>query len=348
MLSKYNHKLLADFINKSLKEKKVVEKVAKDVVSSLIETSLRGVDSHGIRLLPHYLKAIDSGRINIDPNFIFNKTSEGTGKLDADHTFGHASGALAMNYALDMASENGISCVSVFNSTHFGAASYFSLIAARKNMVGISFTHADSLLLSHSSNRSFFGTNPICVTFPVMDEEPFCLDMATSLVSWNKILECRSSKKEIPKGWGVDKDGLDTTNPNEVRSLIPAGSYKGFGLSMVIEILCSFLGGMPYGHDITKMYSDPIDSKRNLAHFFMAIDISKFQPLDDFRLRMKNLMHLVRNEPRADYSTPVLCPGDPEKATFEERSKSGIPLDSETEKAFKKIANNLKFVLESI
>jgi len=325
----------------ALAKKNVAEDVIYHVSGSLIQSSLRGVDSHGIRLLPHYLKAIDSGRINPKPVYNFSKTSNSTGSLDADHTFGHAAGAEGMLKAVSLAEKNGIGAVAVSNSTHFGAAAYFSFLATKQNMIGISLTHADSLMQTYLGKQSFFGTNPICVAVPCRGEEPFCLDMATSLVSWNKIIQFKENGEAIPDGWGYNSNGIETNDPEKVVSLVPIGNYKGFGLSMFVDIFCSLLTGMPYGPDICRMYADPIEQKRMLGHFFIAIDVKSFQNIDLFKDRLKTMMDAVRNGPPMNSESKIMVPGDPEKKNYEIRIKKGIPLDRTTFEAFHRIADEL-------
>jgi len=333
--------VLRKFVKNALEGKDVRTDVAEHVTESLVQTSLRGVDSHGVRLLPHYLRAIDSGRINPQPSYSFSKTTSSTGKLDADHTFGHAAGGDGMLKACSLAKENGVGCVSVYNSTHFGAAAYFSLLAAKQDLIGISFTHADSLMKSYQGKRAFFGTNPICFAAPCEGEDPFCLDIATTRVNWNKILQYRENSRELPSGWAFDSDGIETLDPNKASFLASIGEYKGFGLAMMIEVLCSLLTGMPFGRDLTKMYADPIEKKRMLGHFFMAIKIDAFEELDVFKTRMKDLMNQVRDEPSLNHSMKVLVPGDPEKESFKLRMEKGIPLDEVTSNSFKQIATEL-------
>jgi ureidoglycolate dehydrogenase (NAD+) len=312
--------------------------VAEHVVASLIETSLRGVDSHGIELLPHYIRALDSGRIHPDPGYSFDQTAGATGRLDADHTFGHAAGAEAMAHAMRLAAGAGMGSVTVFNSSHFGAAAYFALLAARKGFIALSFTHADSLMLSFGGTRPFFGTNPICFAAPCVDEEPFCLDMATSTVSWNKILLRRQAGVPLEEGWAFDEHAEPTTDATAARTLSPIGGYKGFGLSMMVEVLCGVLTGMPFGREISRMYADPIEQKRLLGHFFLVLDPARFLDADLFRERMQQLMNAVREEPPKDAGTPVLIPGDPEKQTFAQRSASGIPLSATAVERFRQLA----------
>lgn len=325
----------------ALRSRKVREDVAAHVVASLIQTSLRGVDSHGIELLPHYVRALDSGRINADPQLRFERTAPATGRLDADHTFGHAAGAVGMGHAIELAREAGTGIVTVYNSTHFGAAAYFALLAPSAGMIGLSFTHADALMLSHAGSRPLFGTNPICFAAPAHDEEPFCLDMATTLVSWNRILRHRASGAPLGEQWAFDESAEPTVDAAAARTLAPIGSYKGFGLAMMIDILCGVLTGMPFGRQISRMYADPIEQKRYLGHLFMAIDVSRFLELDEFRERLQEMMNLVRAEPPKVDSVPVMVPGDPEKKAFAERSREGIPLSAAAYGQFRALAATL-------
>ena len=342
---KINHEILKEFCIAALESRNVRNDVIDHVKTSLIQTSLRGVDSHGIELLPHYIRAIDAGRINPQPNYKYEMTATGTGKFDGDHTFGHAGGGEAMKNAIALAEKNGIGAVSVHNSTHFGAAAYFALLASSQDFIGLSFTHADALMLSYGGTRPYFGTNPICFSAPCANEEPFCLDMATSLVSWNKILRYRNSNQEIPSEWACDDNGDVSSDPHQVASLLPIGGYKGFGLSMMIDILCGILAGMPFGRDISRMYGDPIEQKRFLGHFFIAIKIESFLPLEIFKQQLQKMMDSVRNEPNKNPDISIMVAGDPEKRTYETRMKDGIPISETGYNNFQKIAQEINFNL---
>ena len=300
--------------------------VAGHVAQGLTLASLRGVDSHGVRLLPHYVRALDAGRLNPDPVYQFERTSPATGTLDADHTFGHAAGAQGMGHAIEIARDSGMGTVAVHNSSHFGAAAFFSLMAAQQDMAGISFTHADSLMLSHGGTRPYFGTNPICFAAPCHGEEPFCLDMATTNVTWNKLLLTHDQGGTVPETWGVDEQGNATGDASRVAALRPIGDYKGFGLGMMVDVLCGLLTGMPFGRHISRMYADPIEEKRYLGHFFMALRIDAFVPLEEFKSRMQQMMEELRREPSRDVDNPVQAPGDPEKRSAADRLAYGIPL----------------------
>lgn len=300
--------------------------VSRYVAEGLVQTSVRGVDSHGIRLLPHYLRGVAGGRINPEPRYIFRRTSASTGLLDADHTFGHAAGMEASRHAIKLAKKAGTGHVAVCNSTHFGAAAYYALEIAKHDMIGMAFTNTDALVRTYAGRRAFLGNNPIAFAAPCRDEEPFCLDMATSIVTFNKIRQWKEQGALAPAGVGADRDGRETRDPNKIYTLLPIGGYKGYGLSMVIEILCGFLTGMLYGPYIPKMFEAPMSAKRLLGHFIIAMRIDCFQKKSVFKKRMSCLMRELRSEPRMERHQPVQVAGDPEKRTQRERERRGIPL----------------------
>ncbi len=159
-MTRFDAGKLAALMAAELAKRHIDPESNQHVVASLVQTSLRGVDSHGINLFPHYCRAAEAGRINSRPHISISRTGPSTAVMDADH---------------------------VRNSTHFGAAAYFGLIAAERDCLGFAFTNADALVKAFGAKEAFFGTNPICFTAPLQNESPFCLDMATSLVSWNKI-----------------------------------------------------------------------------------------------------------------------------------------------------------------
>jgi ureidoglycolate dehydrogenase (NAD+) len=321
-----DHRNILRFIFEVLKKEGVDPIAAGHVADGLVHASLRGVDSHGIRLFPHYMKALKAGRINPRPNYKFSRTTQSTGVLDADNAYGHAAGMEAVKRALELAREAGIGAVAVKRSTHFGAASFFALEISRHDMIGMSFTHADSLIVPTGSKRRFLGNNPVCFTAPSEGEEPICLDMATSVITFNKVLQLREENLMAPTGVGADAAGQETTDPHRIVNLLPVGSYKGYGLSLMVEILCALLTGMPFGPHIPRMYDAPINERRNLGHVFIAMRIDGFVELNSFKKRMKQLCTELRQEPPVDPEVSVQVAGDPEKRISKERTENGIPL----------------------
>ena len=157
---------LQEFIKSVILKAGVRSDVAEYVAEGLVQTSLRGVDSHGIRLLPHYLNGVKGGRINPNPNYTFTRTAPSTGLFDADHTFGHAAGMEAAKRAIELATEAGTGHIAIYNSTHFGAAAYYALEIAKHDMIGMIFTNTDALVKTYAGKRPFLGNNPICFAAP--------------------------------------------------------------------------------------------------------------------------------------------------------------------------------------
>jgi ureidoglycolate dehydrogenase (NAD+) len=313
---------------------------AKLISGSLTTTSLRGVDSHGIRLAPHYIRALKAGRINSKPKFKFKNTAPGVSVLDADHGHGIVAGTEAMKKAVANAKKVGIGAVAVKNSNHFAAAAIYSIPAARENMIGICFTQAEAMISPHGSKKSFFGTNPICFAAPVAGEDPFCLDMATAAVTRNRVLYCKENGLELSPGCALDQDGSVTVDPLKVASLLPFGTYKGSGLAMMVEIFSSLMTGMPFGPFVQPMLPVSKD-RRKLGQFFIAIDIKRFQSVPLFKKRLKEMMNIVREQPPASGFDRVLVAGDPEKMTYTERVRSGIPVGEELMGSFKTFSSDL-------
>ena len=253
---------------------------------------------------------------------------------------------VASDHAVALAKNNGAGIVGVKNSSHFGAAAYFGLRAANDGCIGIAFTNADALVKAHSSKEAFFGTNPICFCAPMADEEPFCLDMATSLISWNRVKEARRLNQTIPEGWAYDGNGIEVTDPNAARSLAPIGDYKGFGLGMIVDIFCATLVGGPISKDILAMYDSPINAKRYIGHLFMAIDIEKFIDLEIFKQNIQSIASRVRGLEGYDDANPVMVAGDPEKKTQKLRIKEGIPIDQEKYREFLNLSPAFEFTIK--
>lgn len=299
--------------------------VASHVAAGLVSTSARGVDSHGIRLLPHYVAGLAGGRINPNPTYGFEQTGPATGRFDADHTFGHAAGVEAMHRAMALAAGAGVGWVEIRHTSHTGAAACAALEAARRDFIGFCFVHADSLTKTPGSIRSFFGTNPFCMVAPCDGEEPFCYDGSQVRMSFNRVLQLRAEHMPVPPGIGAGVDGRETSDPDAVTQLLPIGDYKGFGVAMVIDILCGLLSGMAVGRDITNMFKDPLSARRNLGQVVIALDVARFVPVAEFKARLKALMDAVRAEPRRDPGMPILVPNDPEKRAAAERHRDGVP-----------------------
>lgn len=319
---------------------RIPKDVAAPIVGGLLETSLRGVDSHGVRLLPHYLRAVASGRVDPRAKPSFRKTGPATGVLDAGFGFGIPAGMRAMEKAMELCAASGVGAVTVTNSSHFGAAAIYALQAARSNMIGFACTHSDSLVFPHGGAEVFLGTNPVCLAAPCAGGRPFVLDMATSHISWNKLREMQARGARLESGMAAGRRGVACTDSSLAKGLLPSGGYKGYGLALAVEILCSTLTAMPAGPGIARMF--PVDGRRRkLGHFFLALDISRFTGVRQFKARLRALLDALRAVPAAPGHKRVQVAGDPELANYDERSRVGIPLSASEVSDFAKAAQEL-------
>ncbi len=319
----------------------VEQAAAEQTAKGLWLASLRGVDSHGIRLIGHYLKAVQGGRIDLRSKFNFEQTSPSTGRLDAHHAFGHAAGIRAMRHAIDLAREAGSGQVAVRNSSHCGSMAYFAFEACKEDMIGMAFTNATPKMRTPNSTVRFFGTNPVCLAAPMASEGPFCYDGSTTQFSANKIRVYGERGLELPPLCGADENGNETRVPSEVVQLLPIGDYKGFGIAMILDIVCSLLTGMPAGNDVSDMFKDPFSEKRLLGQYYGALRIDVFEEPAQFKARLQEAADHIRGLPRREPNTPVQVPGDPEKAFQADRQANGIPISAKELAQFEAIANEL-------
>jgi len=296
----------------------------------LVETNLRGTDSHGVARLPHYVRRLQGGSILPKPVMRFEKRAPSLGVLDGGHGLGHLVMRRAAKEAASLAKANGAGWVAVNNSSHCGALAPFGLELAREGMIGIVFTHVDPMVLPHGSQEPFCGTNPICLTAPGAEDRTLCLDMATSIVPWNLVANAQKEKSAIPLGWAVDKNGRDTTDADQVAALYPFGQHKGSGLGILIDVLSALLGGAPYGPDIPKMYGDNMGEHRRLGGLVGAIHIAPLVEQGHFEKRIAEMVSRLCALPPLPGFDRVRYPGEPELETKRLREVEGIPIGSNT------------------
>lgn len=298
---------------------------ARLLADSLVESNLRGIDSHGVARLQHYLKRIRSGSIEARPEMAFERLGPAAGRVDGGHGMGQIVMSRAADEAVALAKESGAGWVSICNSSHCGALSYFGLQIASAGMIGLVFTHVDPMVLPHGGIEPFCGTNPICIAVPGRGGRDLCLDMATSVTPWNSVANAAMEGVPIPSGWAVDGEGRDTNNASEVAALYPVAGYKGAGLGLVIDVLCAMLSGAPIGPDIPKMYGDYTE-RRRLGGLVGAIDIKRFTSVEAFRGRIEQMLQRWVQIKPAQPGGRVQFPGEPELDCRAKRLCEGLPL----------------------
>lgn len=297
---------------------------ARCLASSLAQTSLWGIDSHGIARLPHYLNRVAHGSILARPVIEIQRTGPGTAQLHGGRGQGIVVAHRANALAIDLAREAGVAAVGVSNSSHCGAIGLYSRAAAKRGLIGIAFTHSDSIAAPHGGHQPFFGTNPISLAFPRAGAEPLCLDMATTAIPWNRVMNARRDGVALPDGVALDAEGQNSADAYQVRALRPLGGasygYKGYGMAMMIELLCGPLNGNPFGPHISPMY-EALERPRELGAFFIVIDPARFAGGAALAGVIAGMTMELSQAPGAPR-----MPGDPEAAALAERRRDGIPV----------------------
>jgi LDH2 family malate/lactate/ureidoglycolate dehydrogenase len=310
---------------------------------SMLHGSIHGVDSHGVRLLPHYVAAMKGGRLNGTPTLRFTRTRPGAGMLDGDHAQGALPSYTAAGHAADLAAEAGIGAVGIFNSSHFGPAGAYALEIAHRGMVGLVFCNADAYVRLHDGAEGFHGTNPIAMAAPVAEGDPWLFDMATSAVPYNRVLLHRSMGMALPEGVASDGDGRDTCDPAATAMLTPLGGafgWKGAGLAGMAEILSAVLTGGGLSRDLLPMGGPDLSTPRGLGAFVTAIDPAAFAGAEAAAAAMARYLGLLRGSKPAE-GGKVMAPGDREWETARRRWVEGVPLDPETVAGFRSLAAEL-------
>ncbi len=308
-----------------LEEQRLTPEHAGFVADTLVETSLLGIDTHGVRLLPTYALELQGGRANPRPELRFDERLPAVAVLDADDALGVVAGNVAMRSTSARAAKLGIAATAVRNSNHFGAAGHYARIAARTDQIGLVFSNSDALVVPTNGKVPLNGTNPLAVAAPAAGEE-FLLDMATSQTAYSRVKHFLANGLPLPRGWATDASGEDAAASRAVAALLPLGGYKGQGLGMMVQILTTVLTNLPFDAELSHLYEPPYDAPRRVGHFFVAIEIAAFAEVETFKRRLSELLARFRRSPPAVDGTNVIVPGDLERQSRERRLQTGIPL----------------------
>ena len=308
---------------------------AEIAANVLVQADLRGVDSHGINNLFQYIEPLRLGTLNPQPIITAITETPTTALLDGDGGMGLVIGVKAMELCISKAHQTGVGIASVRRSRHFGMAAYHSMLCLPHNMIGIALTNNSSpAILPTYGIEPMLATNPISVAAPTRNEIPFVLDMATSVVAFSKIGAALTKGEKIPFGWVVDESGKPVNDALQAwngRRILPLGStpegssHKGYGLAVLVDILAGVLSGGCYGNLATR--TPPADPKirESSSHFFMALRVDAFRPIDEFKDAMDDMLHALRTSATAPGCERIYTHGEKEYETSQNRMQYGIP-----------------------
>ena len=299
---------------------------AARVTDCLIAAELRAVRSHGLVQAKNYVGGLKSGAVNKNPRIKTLKDAPATILIDGDAAPGSVSGVYAMDKCIEKARTSGVASAAVKNGTHFGMAAYYAMRAIEYDMIGIAFCNARPRIAVHGGVSRALGTNPICAAIPAGREKPVIFDAATSKTAYNKVLYAFREGSGIEKGLAIDAGGNDTDDPAAALqgAFLPFGGYKGSGLAVVVQILCSLLTGAAFQFDEkTGGLSEDADK---IGFYFTAVDIAAFQPPELFKKAVDLLTRRLKNSQKRTGQDKIYMPGELEYMAHAEQSARGVTL----------------------
>ncbi len=313
---------------------------------AIVGSNLRGVDTHGVIRLLVYSAKLKGGFVNPKPNLRPLRETRGTALIDGGNGFGQVVGYRAMEIAIRKAKEVGVSCVSVRNSNHFGTCAYYSMMAPPQDMIGLAFTNASAQIAPTGGAEKMLANNPWSIAVPAGKRFPVVLDMANSVVARGKIRQAAKEGKSIPPEWAVDKNGVATTDPKAALEgfLLPVGGYKGYGITLMVDLLTGVLANSAYGPRVNGL--DIVEAIGGVGHTFMAIDVAAFDDVAEFKARMDAYIGEIKGSKKAAGVQVIYLPGEIEFLKVQERRQKGIPLHINIVNDLRKIAEENGVPLE--
>lgn len=323
----------------------------------LIESDKRGIDSHGVgRFQPVYIDRIRAGILHPVTQFEIVREGPTTAVVDGHDGMGHVIGVRSMELAIRKAKQYGMGMVAVRNSSHYGIAGYYTMMAANAGMIGITGTNARPSTAPTFGVENMLGTNPLTIGLPTDEDFPFVLDCASSITQRGKIEHYARIGKQMPEGWVIDNQGLPVTNPNVALAgfgtgacaLAPLGGigeelggYKGFGYATAVEILSAALQSGLFLKALSGVAPDGTNRPHHLGHFFLAIDISAFVDVEEFKHTSGEILRALRASRIAPDQEHIYTAGELEYLAYLERRETGVPLNEAVQQSLQAVRDDL-------
>lgn len=332
--------------------RRILEKIgvppdqAQVIAEVVVEGDLRGVESHGVLRLPAYVHRVQKGLMRAVTELRMVLERPATLLLDAGGGFGQVAGVEAMDRAVEKARQCGVGMVAVRNANHFGVAAYYAMRALPHRMIGIVASNAAPSMAAWGGAAPVLGTNPICVAIPTGQDVDIVLDMASSQVARGKIRLAANKGEPIPLGWALDAEGKPTQEPKEALkgTLLPMGGPKGYALALVVDVLAGVMTGADFSVHLSSVHD--LNQSSSVGFVMQAVDLSAFIPWEEFTPRMKELVDIIRNSPRAPGIERIYLPGEIEWLKTQERWQAGIPIAPSVLRELQALAKELDVRVE--
>jgi L-2-hydroxycarboxylate dehydrogenase (NAD+) len=353
---------LKAFCQRIFKELGVPPQDAEATADNLVAADLRGISSHGVARLRRYVNGLRDGVMLAQPQVEIVHETATTALIDGGAGLGQPVSARAMKLALKKAGEVGAGLVAVRNSNHYGIAGYYAMMALEHDMIGLSMTNAAVLVVPTFGRDAMLGTNPISVAAPAGNEWPFVLDMATSTVPRGKLEVYERQEKPLPQGWATDEHGVPTDDAGRVLKnllarvgggLLPLGGagellsgHKGYGLALLVDVLCGVLPGAGYANNIYPKTPQGKALPANVGHFFGALRVDAFRPLEEFKVTMDDIIQRLKRTSKAEGAERIYIHGEKEYEITQERRANGVILHPKVVEDLKAIAKETNLVYD--
>ncbi|PIS28038.1 MAG: malate dehydrogenase [Candidatus Marinimicrobia bacterium CG08_land_8_20_14_0_20_45_22] len=328
---------LQDFVAEVLHQNGLEKRQAEITADVLVSADQRGINSHGVARLKRYIDGLKDGTIRSNPSVRIVKETPVSLVIDGDGGMGQPVAFDAMTKCIEKAKQSFMCFASIRNSNHYGIAGYYTLMALKENLIGVSLTNTAPLVVPTFGKEVVIGTNPISIGVPAKDEKPFLLDMATSTVPRGKIEVYARKEEEIPDSWACNELGEPSTDASLILDnlinrrgggLLPlgggkelTGGHKGYGLSVAVDIFCSVLSSGLVGAEVYGQKGEPA----GVTHFLGAISPEAFVGSDEVRENMTHYIRMLKNAEKAEGQARIYIHGEKEfEAEEQNREKIGL------------------------
>ena len=318
---------------------------ATKIAELMLEADLTGADAHGVFRLPQYIRRIKAGGVNPRASITVEKTAPATAMVDGDNGMGHLVMQRAADTAMALAKENGVAWAGARRSNHAGAAGTYAAMALPHDMIGIYSAVANANHMpAWGAAESLLSTNPIAFSVPAGHEPPVVLDIATTVVSYGTVKAYKLQGKPMPEGWmvsAVDGKPLTDSARSAEGLLLPIGGHKGSGLALVLGLLAGVLNGAAFGREVVDFNADD-ESECNTGHFIIALDISRFIPIDVFKSQIDRQLRDLKASKVLPGFDSIRLPGEQRRTRRADRESKGVPVFPEVVEQLDKLAGELK------
>lgn len=310
---------------------------AKDIAGVTLEAQLRGITSHGVKMIPVYIERLRKGGLKGDTTPEVEKKSNSIYLINGNGTFGQVAGRKAVEIIKEGLMLNEARFVGIYNTNHCGMLAYYTQEIAKNGGIGFMTTNTNPNTAAFGGAEKILGTNPFSISFPTKDD-PIVIDMATTSIAKGKFYEYKDKGLKLPEGVVISEEGETITDPEEAMKgiLLPFAGYKGYAISLAVEILSGVITGAGYSKNVKSLHGAP-DVQQNVGILMGAIPATSFISREEYDSRIADFKAMVKDSKKAKNTNEIFFPGDLENLKKAKNLKEGIYVDDSVLEEIKNI-----------